>query len=69
LDKGTITVNGSTVDWEPGLTITSLLRKMNFTFRMLVIKLNGTLVKKEHYETTVIPSGADVAVIHLISGG
>jgi thiamine biosynthesis protein ThiS len=64
-----ITVNGNPVDWEEGLTITALLQKMNYTFKMLVIKLNGTLVKKEHYDTTIIPAQAEVAVIHLISGG
>ena len=64
-----ITVNGNKVEWEENLTISALLTKMNFTFRMLVVKLNGILIKKEHYDTTIIPAGAEVAVIHLISGG
>lgn len=64
-----ITVNGNRVPWEENLTIAGLLKKMNFTFRMLVIKLNGSLVKKDQYETTLIPAGAEVSVIHLISGG
>lgn len=64
-----ITVNGNTVEWEEDLTITKLLKKMNYTFRMLVIKLNGNLFKKDQYESTIVPEGADVAVIHLISGG
>jgi thiamine biosynthesis protein ThiS len=68
-DMNTITVNGNTVEWEEGMTITSLLKKMNFTFRMLVIKVNGNLIKKDQYENTIIPQNADVAVIHLISGG
>jgi sulfur carrier protein len=65
----TITVNGNTVEWEEGLTIAALLVKMNFTFRMLVIKMNGTLIKKDLYDTTIVPTGAEVAIIHLISGG
>lgn len=64
-----ITVNGNTIEWEEGLTVSSLLTKMNYTFKMLIIKLNGVLVKKDQYESTFIPEGADVAVIHLISGG
>ncbi len=67
MDK--ITVNGNPVDWEEGLTINGLLRKMNYTFRLLVIKMNGALVKKDQYETTAVPPGAKVDVIHLISGG
>lgn len=65
----TITVNGNTVEWEPGLTVTALLAKMNYTFRMLVVKVNGSLVKKDCYAETLVPAGAEVAVIHLISGG
>lgn len=65
----TITVNGNTVDWDAGMTIDTLLTKMNYTFRMLVIKVNGTLVKKDRYADTPVPQGADVAIIHLISGG
>jgi sulfur carrier protein len=69
MEMKVITVNGNTVDWEEGLTITALLVKMNYTFKMLIIKINGTLVKKDQYENTVVPEGADVAVVHLISGG
>ncbi len=64
-----ITVNGNTVDWEEGLTISALLIKMHYTFKMLIIKVNGHLVKKDQYDATLVPEGADVAVIHLISGG
>ncbi|HOD17902.1 MAG TPA: sulfur carrier protein ThiS [Candidatus Cloacimonadota bacterium] len=65
----TITVNGNQVEWEEGMTVSSLLNKMNYTFKMLVVKLNGVLVKKEQYDTTLVPEGAEVSIIHLISGG
>ncbi|MCF7793736.1 MAG: sulfur carrier protein ThiS [Candidatus Cloacimonetes bacterium] len=64
-----ITVNGNEVDWLEGMTITDVLQKMNYTFKMLVIKVNGELVRKKDYDSTTIPAGADVKVIHLISGG
>jgi thiamine biosynthesis protein ThiS len=65
----TIIVNGNTVEWEEGMTVSALLKKMNYTFRMLVIKIDGRLVKKGDYESTEVPEGADVMVMHLISGG
>jgi sulfur carrier protein ThiS len=34
-----------------------------------VVKVNGELVRKEDYGTALVPDGADVKVIHLISGG
>lgn len=65
----TITVNGHTVDWTEGMTISDVLRIMNYTFRMLVIKIDGKLVPKDSYQTAIVPEGATVHVIHLISGG
>ena len=51
------------------MTISQLLAEKNYTFRMLVIKVNNKLVKKENYNSTVITEGDNVSVIHLISGG
>jgi thiamine biosynthesis protein ThiS len=51
------------------LTITELLKAKNFTFKMLVIKVNGQLVKKSEHNTAIIKDGDDVMVLHLISGG
>ena len=51
------------------LTLQELIDKKNFTFRLLVTKVNGRLVKKEDRENTIIKDGDNVAVIHLISGG
>jgi sulfur carrier protein len=51
------------------LTVSELLRLKNFTFKMLVIKINGQLVKKGDYELARINEGDDVHVLHLISGG
>lgn len=63
------TVNDHKLPWKEGLVVRDALTIMNYTFPMLVIKLNGDLVKKENYDNTPIPSGADLKIIHLISGG
>ena len=51
------------------LTLQELIERKNFTFKLLVTKINGKLVKKETRAETSIHEGDDVAVIHLISGG
>ncbi len=51
------------------LTINELLRLKNYTFKMLVIKVNNQLVKKSEYEQVTVRDGDDVMVLHLISGG
>ena len=51
------------------LTIQQLLDIKKFTFKMLIIKVNGAIVKRDEYEKTEIRNGDNVDVIHLISGG
>ncbi|MDT8393805.1 MAG: sulfur carrier protein ThiS [Bacteroidales bacterium] len=51
------------------LTLEELIRLKNFTFKLLVTKVNGKLVKKEARPGTPINEGDDVQVLHMISGG
>jgi len=67
--KATITVNGRVIEWEDGMTVKRVLEVMNYTFRMLVIKVDDRIVKKDDYASFPIPAGADVKVIHMVAGG
>ncbi len=64
-----ITVNGNPLPWREGMTVRDVLTDMNYTFRMLVIKIDGNLVKKADWDETKVPNGSDISVYHLISGG
>jgi len=50
-------------------SVRELLNLMHFTFPMIVVKINGRLVKKEDYDRVFIGDGDNVEAIHLISGG
>lgn len=65
-----ITLNNRPETFEgDAMTFDELIRRKNFTFKLLVTKLNGELVRRENRATTVIRNGDDVLVLHLISGG
>lgn len=51
------------------MNIVQLLEQKNFSFKMLVIKVNGKLIRKTEYESTLVKDGDEVMVLHLISGG
>ena len=65
----TIKRNKNDFAWEENLTIAKIMKKKNYTFKMLVVKVDGKLIRKENYATTIVPENADVKIIHLISGG
>lgn len=64
-----ITVNSDPLEWHPGMTVAEILKIRNFVFRMLAVQVDGKLVKRDAYETTTVPDGAVVDVIHMMSGG
>lgn len=51
------------------LTVSELLKYKNFTFKFLVVKINGVLFKKDQYDIATIKDGDNVVVLHLTSGG
>jgi len=51
------------------LTISELLKIKNYTFHLMITKVNGKLFKKADREKAIIHDGDNVAVIHMISGG
>lgn len=51
------------------ITISELIIYKNYTFRLLVTKLNGKLVKRDERDKVVVNDGDTVEVLHLISGG
>ncbi|MCK4361630.1 MAG: sulfur carrier protein ThiS [Bacteroidales bacterium] len=51
------------------ITLSDLIKIKNFTFRLLVTKVNGKLVKRYERDTVFIKNGDNVAVLHMISGG
>jgi sulfur carrier protein len=65
-----LTLNNQTESFDQEtLNITELLKIKNFTFKALVVKINGQLIRKHQYSETLVHSGDKVDVIHLISGG
>ncbi|HQO10450.1 MAG TPA: sulfur carrier protein ThiS [Clostridiales bacterium] len=64
-----IIVNGHKISWKEGMTVQDVLDAMKYTFKLIIVKVNGELVKREMYGSYSVPDNADVEVNHLISGG
>ena len=46
-----------------------LIQLKNYTFKLLVTRVNGRLVKKDERHNFIIRHGDEVQVLHMISGG
>ena len=65
-----ITLNNRKEEFErESMTISEVLEIKNFSFTNLVIKINGKLIRKDAYSSSIIKAGDKVDIIHMISGG
>jgi sulfur carrier protein len=64
-----ITVNTEAYPWHPGMTVRSLLDEKVFTFRHIIVRVNGEYVPEEDYENFAIQDEDEVIVLHLMAGG
>ncbi|NCC45636.1 MAG: sulfur carrier protein ThiS [Bacteroidia bacterium] len=51
------------------MTVAQIMDAKSFRFRMLVVRLNDNIVKKDKYGETMVKDGDDLKIIHLVSGG
>lgn len=64
-----ITVNGDPMQHSPGMSVRDLLKAKGFVFPLLIVRIGGQLVAREDFDKTPVPDGAEVQVLHLMSGG
>jgi sulfur carrier protein ThiS len=51
------------------ITVSEMLSLKRFSFKMRIIKINGVLISKEKYDSTIIHDSDDVQMLYLMSGG
>lgn len=51
------------------LSVSEMLLKRKFSYRMRIVKINGTLIRKDKYDSTIIQDGDEVQMLYLMSGG
>ena len=54
---------------EKVITVEELLKIKKFSWKLLIVKVNDELIKKENYSNATVTNGDNVQVIHLITGG
>jgi thiamine biosynthesis protein ThiS len=64
-----IEVNGRKVEWVENETIAQLLKRVRYTFPLVVVKINNKVIPRKDFSVTVVPDDSKIAVVHMISGG
>ena len=64
-----IEVNGNSIDFVENESIKDLLKRVKYTFPLVVVKINNKVVPRSNFSETTVPDNSKIAVIHMISGG
>jgi thiamine biosynthesis protein ThiS len=51
------------------MTVSEMLDLKKFTFRMRIVKINGELISRDKYNTTIIHDKDNIQMFYLMSGG
>jgi sulfur carrier protein len=51
------------------VSVTELMKLKNFTYKLLIVRINNKNVPDEERDTTFIKDGDNVMILHLITGG
>ena len=62
-------VNNKPVAYVENETVRDLLKRLKFTFPLVIVKIDGKHVLRDSFSEVIIPKNADIKVIHMISGG
>jgi len=51
------------------ISVSEMLSVKKYSFKMRIVKINGNLISKEKYDSTIINNGDEVQMLYLMSGG
>ena len=61
--------NRDQLEWRPGMTVQDLLDELKYSYVLITVTVNGTVIPQEDYATHEVPDRAQVTVFHLAHGG
>ena len=64
-----VTVNGKQATIPSGQTIHGYLASRGFHDRMVVVELNGQIIRRAAFDTATISAGDRIEIVHFVGGG
>ena len=65
----TIRLNGEPYDIAGPVSISALLADLDIDPRIVAVEHNVTVIKRQHYETTMIGEGDEIEIVRFVGGG
>jgi len=64
-----ITAKGKRLEWHQGLTVRDILDTLGYNYPSVLVRVNGTIVRRKVWDGTVVPDEAEIEVRPIVAGG
>jgi sulfur carrier protein len=64
-----ITAKGKRLEWHQGLTVRNVLEILGYNYPSVLVRVNGTIVRRKVWDSTIVPDEAEVEVRPIVAGG
>jgi sulfur carrier protein len=68
-DPEMINAKGKRLEWHQGLTVRNVLDTLGYNFPSVLVRVNGTIVRRKDWENSIVPDEAEVEVRPIVAGG
>lgn len=65
----TIRLNGEPFDIAGPVTISALLAELNIDPRIVAVEHNIVVIKRQHYDDTIVKDGDEIEIVRFVGGG
>lgn len=71
MTDGTIDVvlNGRPESLPAGTTVAALLEARDLPFALVAVEHNGTILRREDFQTAIVSTGDRLEIVHFVGGG
>jgi thiamine biosynthesis protein ThiS len=64
-----ITINGQARQFEAELALPDLIERLEITHPRIAVAYNGTVLRREEHESTVVHDGDTLEIVRMVGGG
>jgi sulfur carrier protein len=64
-----VQINGKEVQLPVQITVSDYLASRDLKERLVVVELNGTILNRSEFPSTVISAGDQIEIVHFVGGG
>lgn len=64
-----VMINGKEASLPPGMTVASYLSLRELNDRLVVVELNGEIIRRTEFPSVTISAGDQIEIVHFVGGG